>query len=364
MKHNNSFVRLFGILFLLSIVYSGSTQADVDNLFANLDTIQNDSAKLSYLNSMAFDNSKKDFQAARLLADSAIKLSKMMKNQSGLSMAYLNKGTSYHYMSEFSEALLYFDSAKMIAELQNDSVMLARAYNNIGLTHRFIGDMDIALINFFQSIKFLKSDTNRIASRLGNIATIYFMQDKYEKAIEVFKEIEIIFKKQGKTRYLISTYNNLSMCYMELDEFSKAKEYSLNALQASIASENIRGQGIAYYSLGRLSNQMKLYSESINYLRKSLEIAKGLNDNDIVMNSNHELGVAYKYLGDFSNAEFYLLESVRFAEKLNAKIQLEGFYNEMSNFYYDARIFEKSYDFLKLKIAITDSLMNEKSKNK
>ncbi|MCD4675505.1 MAG: hypothetical protein K8S18_05845, partial [Desulfobacula sp.] len=122
-------------IFILGILagFHTKAQVNVDSLFNGLDTLKSDSAKISLLNTLAYDNTRRDFLAARIFADSAMKLSKKTNNQPGLSLAYLNIGTCYQYMSEFPIALQYFDSAKYIAEIFKDSVRLASVYNNIGL---------------------------------------------------------------------------------------------------------------------------------------------------------------------------------------------------------------------------------------
>lgn len=334
-------------------------QVSIDSLLSGLDTLQSDSARISRLNNLAFEYTRKDYNIARMLADSSIHLSKKTNNKDGLSKAYQHKGTSLHYLSEFSSALQYYDSSRQIAKILNDSIRLASIFNNIGLTYRIKGDLDLALENFYLSMNYLKGDTNRIASRLGNIATIYFMQEKYTEAIGVFQQISRIFKQQGNLRYLISSYTNLAMCYMEMKDYEQSEYYNKEALKVAISENDIRGQARAYVTLGRLAGLRGAFNEAIDYLLEGKTIATQINDKDILMHANAETGSVYEKTGKTEKAISSYAEAINYAEELNAKSQLEGYYNEISKLYRDAGNFQKAYKYLTLKSAVTDSLMNE-----
>ncbi|MBN1339381.1 MAG: tetratricopeptide repeat protein [Bacteroidales bacterium] len=346
--------------FVFLAAFTGATaQINADSLLMGLDTLQNDSARIDRLNKLAFEFTRKDYNIARMLADSSISLSKKTSNMDGLSNAFQYAGLSLHYLSDFQRALDYYDSARQIALILNDSIRLSSIYNNIGMTYRIKGDLDLALENFYLSMNYIKGDSNRVASRLGNIATIYFMQEKYTEAIEVFQQISQIFKQQGNLRYLISSYTNLAMCYMEMKDYEEAEHYNKEALKVAVSENDLRGQARAYVTLGRLAGFRGSFSEAIEYLLKGKAVAAEIGDKDILMHANAESGSVFRKTGETEKAVSSFATAINYAEELNAKPQLEGYYNEISGLYRDEGNFRKAYSYLILKNAISDSLMNE-----
>lgn len=354
------FSRLFtGIVFSIGLSFVAYGQINADSLFAPLDTIRNDSDKILYLNTISFDNTRRDPHVAMLLSDSARKLSLTENNQNGLFDSYLNTGTCYQYLSEHTKSICYFDSAKIIAQNLHDSVLLAKVFNNIGLSYRLKGDLDIALENFIESIEFLKNDSSSMASKLGNIATIYYLTNNFDKAIAVFKQIASIFTKEGKNRYLISTYYNLSMCYVELNEFELAKKYSLTGLEIANEVNDYRGQCAIYSSLGKQERLEGNFNKAKDYLQKSFRIASKVSDQTVLAAAGYELCLVYKDMDKNNEAIKYLLKSIEIAEELNSKIELEEYYKVISQLYKSIGNYEKSYNFLILKNSISDSLSNK-----
>lgn len=130
--------------------------------------------------------------------------------------------------------------------------------------------------------------------------------------------------------------------------------------------------------LGEIALEKKEFIEAITYF-KEIEL---LNEHKLLgikkSNVTHNLGLCYLHLEQFSQAEFYLLESVKLQEEQKDSLMLIGSYGDLANLYYvqykdnlAIPYFEKAYqlskkieDFqLKQNTAINMAVVEENRKN-
>jgi tetratricopeptide (TPR) repeat protein len=230
--------------------------------------------------------SKVALEAARKLGDKSLQC--MHLNHLGL---------SYTELGRYKEAEEYYQPVIDIAENDVD-----KSYPEV---HRYEGRAYI------------------------NLALNCARADEYEegkiycrKAIKIAQEYEDL-RDEGKAQ------NILGEIYLNLKEIRKARAHCEEALRLAQKIGDFRGAANALGSLGNiyLKPAFLLYSDldnAVNYYKQALDIYGQLKDERGQMNVHAMLGEAYRYLGDFDQAQIHFNAAHSIAEKLNSPYHKDG----------------------------------------
>ena len=131
----------------------------------------------------------------------------------------------------------------------------------------------------------------------------------------------LLSKTAERNPFGTRTYQALALHYREQEDYGKAFEHALKAVELS--SKNYH----AYENLGTISAYTKNYQQAIYYYKKALE----LNPNFYLALNN--LGLIYSYAGDFNSSIFYLNTAIEAEPKLSkAYNDLGVIYGQMARF--------------------------------
>lgn len=99
---------------------------------------------------------------------------------------------------------------------------------NLGTTNHQLKKFDDALSNFHESIKFKKeiSDKSGIAWTYGSIALLYVMQDDFQRAFEIRLQALEIYEQLEDTQNIIFTRGKLSELYKLKGDLQKFRVLS------------------------------------------------------------------------------------------------------------------------------------------
>lgn len=130
------------------------------------------------------------------------------------------------------------------------------------------------------------TDTVDYATSLINVASAYRAFGRYEKAMDAFRTVEIIYRAKlpvGEFNFA-SLYNNWSLLYQEMGDFRRAEQMLKRALsvidtQANAAIQQATTRCNLAVTLLRVSQEAEdseeaeqAYDEAMKYLRESLAI--------------------------------------------------------------------------------------------
>jgi tetratricopeptide (TPR) repeat protein len=108
----------------------------------------------------------------------------------------------------------------------------------------------------------------------------------------------------------------LSYCFAKIDEFEKAKEYAKNAEEIALKIDNENIMPDVYKTYGLLCKDDERWDEAIGYFKRSIEIAEKQDALYYLSDSNFELGLLYKEIGDAKNAKKHLNIALNLYSKL------------------------------------------------
>ena len=87
------------------------------------------------------------------------------------------------------------------------------------------------------------------------------------------------------------------------------------------------------------------YNLAMQQSNQALDVAKELNDSNLIINMLNNTGIVYQYLGQFDNQLDYSLKALSVAEQYNQTEKLAQLYHNVANAYLNINQFRKSVDY-------------------
>ena len=140
-------------------------------------------------------------------------------------------------------------------------------------------------------------------------------------------------------------YSNLGLAYNSLGGFRKAIEYLEKSLEIKKRIEDKAGESICYTNLGIAYRNLGYFRKAIEYFEKSLEIKKKLGDEAGESKCYGNLGNAYINLGDFRKAFEYLEKALEIAKKIGDKAGESKCYTLLGEVYRNLGDFRKAIEY-------------------
>lgn len=135
---------------------------------------------------------------------------------------------------------------------------------------------------------------------LGVLANTLVKIGNYPRALELNIQKLQIEEKRNKPRNLASVLMNIGVVYVLQEEFPKALEYYRKA-DSVIRAQQV--EDMKYYinlNIGDVFNRVDISDSAFNYFTTSLELARKLNDGDLIGTSMTGLGHTYLKMGNFA----------------------------------------------------------------
>lgn len=149
------------------------------------------------------------------------------------------------------------------------------------------------------------------------IGECYLRQSKHGKSLVAFKQVAGEFERNGHKWWQALTYNRLANVHGDLEEFSDAKRYCLDARQSFSRMEDENGVLRTLITLSSLHRESGAYHDSIAVARQALLLADRLAaDDSWVINPYNISAGSFNELDLPSAALEFQKTALRLAEKL------------------------------------------------
>ena len=285
------------------------TNAHAQNIDIQLKTIeqQEDKAKaISELNSLLQSNALSNAQRIEALRI---------------------QSRSYLSLSELKAALVAIHKAKALANQENLLLSEAQADKLIGIILYYQGEYDESLHFYKASLAYFKKQlfTSDIAIKqanlLNNIALVQTSQGDAFAALKTYQELEPLYQRYGDEIDKIDVRYNLATLYISLRRY----DIAIDMLQEVI--------------LGR----------------KSLKDFYGL------AKAEGDLGVSYKYSGEYHKAEKNHLSALEYFQKHDHQIEVASQLHNLSEVYYELSLLDKAIHYATLGAKTSESTGHQMS---
>jgi signal transduction histidine kinase len=200
----------------------------------------------------------------------AIKYFESVKNEGALASIYSNLGAIYNYLGNVDSAIFYLNNAIIYQTKINDNYGLSKALANIGHSYSYLGNYTKALDCLFRAINLNEGGENNFnnVNAYARIASILVSQRKLKEAEKyVFIAIKM-YKKSGKIKSLIETYNTANQLFELKKEYKTAIKYNAlstfltDSLEVALNKNVIRELEIKYKILEKEQENELLKSEN------------------------------------------------------------------------------------------------------
>lgn len=154
-------------------------------------------------------------------------------------------------------------------------------------------------------------------------ANVFFNDDKFEKPETYIKEAIKELKKSHINDILleIKLFFSLGFTLYKQNKYEESIIHLNYAIELSEEYKAFNNYGEAHMLLGIMYKNINEIDKAINYTEKAISIFHALGDNYSKAACQKNIGNYYLIISDFSNAEKYLNEALRyFDENKNQKI--------------------------------------------
>ncbi len=206
---------------------------------------------------------------------------------------------------------------------ENDSLM-AEASNQLGRVHFLMAQLDSAAFYFENAKEILHGlkDNKRVAIIDISLGAVQLRQGDYNGTIKTLTGSASYFEETGDQLNAAKCYSNISSALAELEDYSKAIEYNIRALNI------FKDQNLLQFQLITLPNLAAQYfrnGDTLVALDYNLEAEKLA----IEMGNKRSLSIIYNNLGsifldsDPDKANDYLKKTIQLKNELNLRSGLE-----------------------------------------
>jgi signal transduction histidine kinase len=220
-------------------------------------------------------------------------------NESAKYEAMLFVGSMFNATSRYDSALPYFAQAisgfKSL-KLQHlaDSVSLIAA-NNYYLLSKFDTAHEIserALLSAKHA-----GDNRTVMQAYTLLGNEHFDFDRQNEALGDYLSALSVAESLKDTGKIYSTFSNIALVYSAIGDFAKAMEYIDKVLTGNVALISEKDLMLAVENKGIIFGQADKFDSAVVYLRRALDIAMELGDENEKLGCMNNLAQAYIYNG-------------------------------------------------------------------
>jgi len=309
------------IVFLF-LSFSCLSQLKLDSIFNSIDTFNNFSKKVNFLESVFRENrlSNKEFNLILNKLNS-------FKNQypEKLSEIVIQEkiGNLYLKQSKTNKALEEYFTLLNLAEKNKNNFFIGSAHDHIAETYQLLDNKIFAQKHFYYTL--------------------------------------IYFEKTDSLNPLADVYNLLGTNYKNLKQFDSSLKYHEKSLALRIKTKNKKGISYSYNNIALVYMKKSEFTKAEQYLRRSLEIKRSLGDDKGIAGSLINLGEVYTNRKQYFKAKSYYEEGIYYALQAKAGVFYKTGILNMANMFFNMGDFKNSAIYYSINKNITDSLREEET---
>ena len=273
-------------------------------------------------------------------------------------------GQLFNRLTMYKEAEEILLKILPIAKRHNLTEDYAKVLNNLAILYIYQqAKYDKALRLAFESLQIYEetNDYENKAFIIQNIGVIYYKLKNYHKGLEYFKRSILLRRKIRITQDIDIALVNISLCYINMGDFEKAKLYVDSAFAfCKIHLCHRRTIVDGYFSLGQSHLGLGELDTAEGYFLQSYALAIELNDVRFQLDNLELLSQIYLQQNRLDKAVYYLNRAEQ-AIGNNSSFDQESIkiYSLFSELYYKTKDYKKVAFYQQKYIDLKDSVYNE-----
>jgi len=238
---------------------------------------------------------------------------------------------------------------------------IATALINLGLAEFKMGNYKNANQNYIKSLNIIdKSDYYILkAYALKGMGMVYLELNETVKALNHFKQMKSILIEFNETTLLDIAHEYIGKVFLKTKQYDSALFHSKKALAIAKSSEKLKNMAIQQKNIGEIYLEMKKYNKAIKHFNGALLIFNKLKIINYIAICNFNLAKTCMAQENYLLAIPLLKKSLKKASISKSKIVVKNSYELLSKAYAKTDQFDKAYQYVKLQMMLTDSVLNE-----
>ena len=219
-----------------------------------------------------------DFEKALSFSFKALRINQEIKLELDIVKSFTLIGAVYLVTGDYIDAEINFKNALKLQEDNNDFKGLISSYRNLGVLNQKRGNYEEALKYFHSGLinidRLPSSAIDKIdiidikAILIGNIGSTLRSQGKYNASLDfLFQSLKIKKEELKRNSSTAHTCNDIAETFMQLKNYSKAKEYALEALILA-KNTNVNQEKYAYFLISECDYELQNYKGSYDNFKK------------------------------------------------------------------------------------------------
>ncbi len=266
----------------------------------------------------------------------AIEIRKSIKDYSAASGSCVTLSYIYKELGIKDSAFYFLFQSLRFCELTHNPKNLTKTYAALGTLYADYGDTANSYKNFLNAIE--TADQTKVTDdyimAYDGLGAHYFTKKNFNKSLEYFLKLDaIIQSNEDDPVARAKNYNNIGLCYNNLEKYIMAKNYYQLALNEYIRLDMPNDIACGYFNLGSMYNNLSKPDSAIYFLNKAVPIARELGDLQRVSKCFEYLADAFALKKDYPNAYIYqvkytkLNDSLLNVEKINSISEMQTKYD-------------------------------------
>lgn len=259
----------------LSLQGAYSQEAKTDSLQAVLDTARNE-RKVKTLNELSRAYITSDPIKALGFTREALSLATEINDQKGMAASYNNLGVAYRNHGALDKALEYYLTSLRIYQTLENKEGVATTKNNISNIYAIKKDFGQAMRYLEESHNlFLElNDPKKIIGSMNNLGNLHSEIKLNEKAMKYFSESAQLAEKIGVM--FADPYTNMGNLYFKQDQYEKAIELYEKALAMERGNNNKLGILNIITNLGIVHTRSGNYGLATQYFDEAIALCNSI----------------------------------------------------------------------------------------
>lgn len=334
-----------------------------DSLLLLLKSSKNNKTKAELYNKISFSLCNNDPQTALLYADSALKLSQIIKDKNNTDRAWFNKGKVYQLMGDFKKCRECFQNTLDFAQTEKNDRKLSQSYGQLGICFRNAEKYKTALTYFQKALNFAEKigDKNLIAGCCNNMANVLSDLKQYENATEFLQRIIDMKEFIPNSDNLSAAYTNFAEIKSVEGNFEDAKIMLQNAIEIDTKNNNLHALSGGYSNLAGLEYMSGNLNGALKMMEKVIEIDLKIGSPSILAADYNNLGSIYQEFKKYDQAIQYYKLSVEYSKKQSGMVDILSSLNGISQCKALTGDMNGAYYTLLESMAIKDTLYNDQT---
>ena len=181
-----------------------------------------------------------------------------------------------------------------------------------------------------------------ILSSLNDIGVCYIELNKMDSAVAIFEQAIPVAKELNDTLRVARVTANIGNVYLHKKDRAMAIDYYLQAARIWETCADQNRLAALYSNIGWLLTEQKEYDKAIEYGNKAFELATKLDDGYSAVNALLNLSGAYNDLNQFDKQFKVLQQALPLAMKGEDIEQINTVYDNLGGYYYEQKKFRES----------------------